>query len=151
MAACVWQSLDGYPAGRSRNWVLKYVTVARNEGQQVRVHLEKKDQRILALDHQGGVPVLSLGRPSERPVTVSLDDEPLLSVFMLDGAFEMHRRDDTLWLYGDTPGVRWHLPRLGGVISAVQHSADGRRREIQLNQPFPWPAGAALLEIPNVP
>ena len=147
MGLCAWQSLDGRPAAQSQWWTVKFVTLARNEGQQVRVHLERNDDTILALEVPGGEPVLTLGRSAERPTTVLLHDRPLARVFMRDGGFELHRAGERLFIYCDTPGVRWHLPELGGAPVATAYAADGARRELRLTQPFPWPEDAALLEV----
>lgn len=147
MGVCVWQSLDGLPADRSRRWMVKFVTVARNEGQQVRVHLERNDDSILALEGAGGEPILTLGRAAERGTRVVLHDRAVAQVFMRDGSFELHRAGERLFMYCDTPGVRWHLPDLGGALIATAWAPDGTRRELRLTQPFAWPEDTALLEV----
>lgn len=148
VGACVWQSLDGLPAGRSKRWVVKFVSTARNTGQQVRVHLEKKEQTVLALDDPGREPVSTQGQAAEKPTMVLLNGRPILNVYMRDGSFELCRAERRLFVYCDTAGVRLELPELEGEVGAMVYDAGGAgKKRLRLAQPFAWPKGVALLEV----
>jgi len=149
VSTCAWQSLDGLPPGRSRRWVVRYVSLARNSDQQVRVHLKKKNETILALDSSGRAPVTTLGEPSSAETAVWVDGEALLRAFMRNGSFELCRLGSRLYLYCDTPGVRLELPGLGRRIVGAFHPIGGATTKLTtIEQPFKWPVQAALLEIP---
>lgn len=149
LAACVWQSLDGREAEASRRWVLKLVSIARNTGQQVRVHLEKKDQRILALDAAGREPVITAGMPSDRPTVLSLSGRTLARIFLRNGVFELCRAGGRLYVYCDTPGARVELPGLAATTPVLVHRAGSvSPTRGRLDQALTWGSETILVEIP---
>ncbi len=145
LATCVWQSLDGMPVEQSRRWTLKFVTVAHNTGEQVRVHLQKKERTTYALDGGGTEPVVTGGKPDEIPTSLNLGGRPLISVFMSGGGFELLRDGNKLYLFCDTPGVKVALPGLGSRVPARVLYEPAKTSEEDLSQPFEWPQGAAVI------
>ena len=146
--ACVWQSLDGSGPEASRNWMVKYVTGARNEGQQVRVHQEKKDGTIYALDKMGQAPVHTDGRPATDPVRIVLGEQTVLVCYMQGGTLELCRDGEDYYLFCDTPGSKIELPSLQVGAPAAFYAPVGEEPAVRhLQQPFVWPEGTALVHI----
>lgn len=147
-ATCVWQSLDGLPAGESRRWVLKYVTIARNTDQRVRVHLKTQRRRIFALEAQGSAPITTGGEASGRPVSVRVNNASLIDAYMRNGCFELYRRDDRMYLYCDTPGARVELAAAAGRPLTAFYDNEGHSLGYTEREPWVvWPDNTALLEV----
>jgi len=114
----------------------------------VRVHQQKKDGTIYALESMGQAPVRTDGAPCEHPLRVMLGDDTLLLAYLQGGTLELCRDGRHLYLYCDTPGVKLELPLAGVGAMVACHGLDGVTATLQpLRQPFLWPSGAALLEI----
>ena len=145
--ACIWQSLDQRPAAQSARWTLKLATAARNTGQQVRIHLQKKDATIFALDAPGAGPVTTCGQASETPTGIALNGAPLLRAFLRNGTLELHRDGQRLWLYCDTPGVELELPRLQPDTVGAAHQRAGAARQLRVGGRFVWPDGVVAVEV----
>ena len=147
-AAFVWQSLDGQPWRTSRSWLVRYISDAANTGQQVRVHLKKKTQTILALDAVGGAPVVSDGRPDATPTVFWMGAQPLIRVFLRGGGCELVRSGDRYLLYCDTPGASIELGLSDTLGRAVPYSASGQPgKTFDPRLRFVWGADTALVII----
>jgi hypothetical protein len=110
-------SLDGQPLVTSRRYVIKMVTDAKNADE-----VTGKDPRFLnspkgqwKLDVYGKGPVITIGRPVTVPVQISLDDKPVVDVYLEGGSWELYVDGDERHFYCDTPGTRFALHGNEGI------------------------------------
>ncbi|NDD30246.1 MAG: hypothetical protein EB084_18470 [Proteobacteria bacterium] len=98
-------SLDGQPLAKARRFVVKMVTVAENTGQNLLPLPAKGTLPDLVLTDEGGSPVRTLGAPSKDETRVAIGGQPLLSVGMTNGTWELYVDGRTARFACDTPGV----------------------------------------------
>jgi hypothetical protein len=114
-------SLDGRPLDRSADVAIKMVPRAENTGQV----LEKAPQgapNSWVLRAAGTAPVMTMGRPSSQPMRLWLAASgsngrtaarPALTLWMVDGTWEVEIHDGRAVLACDTPGVQTAMGTLG--------------------------------------
>ncbi|MBW3635928.1 MAG: hypothetical protein KY445_05600 [Armatimonadetes bacterium] len=132
--AIVAVSLDGLPLVRSRRYVIKMVTDARNLDEIV-----VRDPRFIRspngqwmLTQFGKGPVSTSGKNTAPPLQIFLAGKPQLSVAMTGGSWEMVVDGDSRRFYCDTPGVKWTFgapPQSGALWKTV--SASGHFQDLQ--------------------
>lgn len=145
--ACVWQSLDGLPAGQSKRWTVSVVSTAHNTGQKVREHLRKPTQTILALDDVGKAPVVIPCSPGQGRTSVRVNGELLVRAAMRDGALELYAGTGIMYLHCSTPGVDIELPAASGRQGAF-YDCRGELMPDRVSGPkFRWPQGAVLFSV----
>jgi hypothetical protein len=115
-------ALDGKPLVESRRFVVKMVTDARNADE-----VSGRDPRFVSKpDGQwqatvlGEGPVTTNGAESKIPIQISIENRPLLDVFLSGGGFELLVDGDDWQFYSDTPGVRFVLHQKASVLAANQ-------------------------------
>ncbi len=143
-SALVWLSRDGKSPGESRDWVAKMTTGAWNTGEQIRSHYNGIGMNVAALVAVGVAPVITGGKPSDTPTTLTLGDTTVLSLWLRGGVWELHQTPTYRRLYLDTAGVRFEFPDLGEVTPMAQ-TAQGPASLV--GPPWHYPEGAAWVEI----
>jgi hypothetical protein len=162
-------SLDGKPLVESRQFVVKMVTDARNAdevaGRDPRFIKQPKGQSMITTLGQG--PVVTGGQSSDTPISISLENRPLLDVYLSGGSFELYVDGDNWQFHCDTPGTRLVLhdgksaartnlasrsgstPKAGGTLQQV--APNGKitplptsRQNNKISAVFP--AGAAYIQ-----
>lgn len=106
-------ALDGKPLVESRRFVIKMVTDARNADE-----LSGRDPRFAKqpngqwrIDVLGKGPVTTFGRSSKTPIQISVENKPLVDVYLDRGSWELYVTGDEWQFYCDTPGARFTLHR----------------------------------------
>lgn len=111
----VAMALDGLPLVDSHHYVIKMVTDARNLDE-----LAGRDSRFRNVrggqwrcNQLGRGPVVTLGRPSQDPIRIAIENRPVLDVYLKGGSFELLVDGNRRQFYCDTPGTRFALPPQG--------------------------------------
>ncbi len=112
MAAFVAYSLDGKPLSESKHVIMKMVTRAGNTGEVLEKAPAGSMDNFVLRKHGTG-PVVTFGRPSTTPVKVWMlrdgkdtpDQDPVLTLGMIDGTWEAEIIDGTARFVNDTPGI----------------------------------------------
>ncbi len=104
IAALMATSLDGKPFGSSRHYTVKMVTQAANTGQRMEPAGPGAPARFRIADW-GRSPVVTLGRASGTATILTLHGQTLLSLGMVDGAWELVVRDGRAGLLCDTGSI----------------------------------------------
>lgn len=143
--ALVWLSLDGKPPADSREWVLKMTTGAWNTGESVRPHYNGNGMNVAALLTIGVAPVTTGGKPNDTPTTVSLAGQPVLSLWLKGGTWELHQTPTYRRLYCDTGDVRFEFPDLPAAAPVAQ-TAQGPAA--LAGAPWMYPVGASWVQTP---
>ena len=104
-------ALDGKSLVESKHFVVKMVTGARNAddvaGRDPRFIKQPNGQSYITVLGRG--PVLTDGKNSDVPITVSIGNRSLLDVHLSGGGFELYVNGDDWQFYCDTPGTRFLL------------------------------------------
>ncbi len=96
-------ALDGKPLFESRSYVVRMVTVAENQRQQVaRVTGGPKPYAVM---RRGEAPPTTLGQPSQTATTLLLGGYPLLRVRQRNGSWDLVRIGDRFWFMTDAEGI----------------------------------------------
>lgn len=128
-------ALDGKPLVESRHFVVKMVTDARNEdevsGRDPRFVSKSDGQWQITVLGEG--PVTTRGRESKVPIQISIENRPLLDVYLDGGGFELLVNGDKWQFYADTPGVRFVLHKFtGGAAPTVSASTSSKGTPVAL-------------------
>lgn len=124
--AIVAVSLDGLPLVRSRRYVIKMVTDAKNLDEIV-----VRDPRFIRSPHgqwmltQFGKGPVSTSGKAAPPLQIFLAGKPQLSVAMTGGSWELYVDGDSRRFYCDTPGIKWTFgapPTNGALWKTVSAS-----------------------------
>ena len=104
-------SLDKKPIEESMRFSLKMVTQAINRGQLLKPISGRDVPGNFILEHQGSVPVQTLGRATETPTSIWLGAELLVEVYMINGTWEIivDREKKEVCVFCDTPNMRFNL------------------------------------------
>jgi hypothetical protein len=110
-------SLDGRPLVESRRFMIKMVTDARNKdevaGPDTRISSVTGKPIVVPnqwrLDVLGEGPVTTFGRSATVPMQISIENRPLLDVYLERGTFELLVDGNDWKFYSDTPGTRFAL------------------------------------------
>jgi hypothetical protein len=119
MGAFMAYSLDNLPIERSKHVVIKMVSRAQNTGEV----FEKAPPNSLSdwcLRNLGAAPVVTYGRVSQHPLRVWIEApstararrkaaNPVLTLWMVDGTWELEMKDGHATLACDTPGLYGNL------------------------------------------
>jgi len=140
-------SLTDQPLADTDALLLKMVTVAANTGEQKATRDVPPSFPQFRLDAFGDAPVLTHGKPSDQPTTVALSGSPLISVYMENGTWEALRTGATWYVWCDTPGVRFSLPRLAGQVSVTPYTAAGAGAAKRTGQPFAYPKDCLFVRV----
>ncbi|GMU52273.1 MAG: hypothetical protein AMXMBFR33_14190 [Candidatus Xenobia bacterium] len=100
-------SLDDEPLESSQRFLIKFVSVAENTGQSL-IPVQGGPAPLM-LEHNGTAPVLTRGAPSPTPTRVNWNGRPLLSLFQMNGCFELMIEDGRAVFWTDTPQVRFQM------------------------------------------
>lgn len=119
-------ALDDRPLVESRRFMIKMVTDARNKDEVAGpdMRLSSKTGKMIPVPNQwrmdvlGEGPVTTFGKPSVQPVQISIENRPLLDVYLERGSFELLVDGDNWKFYSDTPGTRFAWR--GGGASNLQ-------------------------------
>ena len=104
IAEIVAITLDGKPLEKSRHWTIKMVTRAENTGQVLEAPVSPGAR--WRLSKPGKAPVITKGIPSQRATRISLNNTPLLTLFLENGTWELEINNGTATLTCDTPDIR---------------------------------------------
>jgi hypothetical protein len=140
-------SLNGKPLAETDSLLVKMVTVAANTGEQKGTRPAPPDSPQFQLDAFGDAPVLTHGDPSNQPTTVELGGKPLLSAYLENGTWEALLKGGAWYVWCDTPGTRFSLPRLGTQITVTPFTAAGAGQAERAAQPFAYPKGCLFVRI----
>jgi hypothetical protein len=106
-------ALDGQPLVKSRRFVIKMVTDARNADE-----LSGRDPRFAKspngqwrIDVLGRGPVTTFGSASTTPIQVAIEGKSLLDVYLDRGSWELLVNDNQWQFYCDTPGAKFTMHR----------------------------------------
>ncbi len=142
--AVVMVSLDGEPLERSRRWVARFVTDARNTAMQMSPPGPRNNPRDLwELTDDGQAPILTGGRSVSAGWRIYAGDTLLLAIGLAGGTAEVVRDGDRWQWFVDTPDIWVRLP---GATTAQATLLDGTIRSLPGREAWQFPAGAALLE-----
>jgi len=140
-------SLNDKPVSETDVLLLKMVTVAANTGEQKGTRAAPPGSPQFQLDAFGDAPVLTHGKPSDQPTTIDLAGKPLLFAYLGNGTWEALLKGGTWYVWCDTPGVRFSLPRLAGDVSVTPFTAAGAGEAKRTAQPFVYPKGCLFVRI----
>ncbi len=128
-------ALDGKPLSKSRNLVIKMVSIAANTGQKL-IPAPAGAPAKWELSNPGAAPVITMGTASSQPTKVwflpkahNQKPELLLSLHMKNGVWELDLHSQKIELACDTPAMSARL--LGNRLStladakAVSYSCTG--------------------------
>jgi len=101
-------SLDGTPLATSQNYLVKMVSRAENTGQRLERAAPGAPARF-HLKAWGSAPIRTLGRFEGRAMRLTRGKQPVLSLALANGAWELHVRNGRATLVCDTPGIRGRL------------------------------------------
>ena len=132
-------ALDGQPLAKSKRFLIKMVTDARNADE-----LSGRDPRFIKspngqwrIDVLGRGPVTTFGKASTSPISVAIEGKPVADVFLERGSWEL-LVDNNKWdFYCDTPGAKFTLHRakwnnsVAGGEQLQQIAANGQTRPLQ--------------------
>ena len=146
--ALVALSLDGQPLTKSRKFLVKMASDARNTdevlGRDPRFARQKTAQ--FKLNSIGSGPVGSSGKPSTLPMEIRLNDLRLLQLWQTGSAWELLVDGGQMTFWCDAPGARF---RLGTEKSSGSWRLIGAKKSVQIsNSPF-YPAGALGVQTLN--
>jgi hypothetical protein len=136
-------SLDGKPLVESRRFMIKMVTDARNKDEVAAPDMRlspqtKKMVRVpnqWRLDVPGQGPVTTFGKPSVHPIQISMENRPLLDVYLERGSFELLVDGDNWKFYADTPGTRFVLHNAAYKVTSAGRSAQNTVSSSALQAP----------------
>ncbi|HEX8552309.1 MAG TPA: beta-galactosidase [Abditibacteriaceae bacterium] len=138
-------ALDGQPITKSKRFLVKMVTDARNADE-----LSGRDPRFVKspngqwrIDVLGRGPVTTFGKASSTPISVGIEGKALVDVYLERGSWELLVDGDKWEFYCDTPGAKFTLHRAAwnnGLKTAAQSGAqlqhigrDGQTRPLPNN------------------
>jgi len=109
VALIVMASLDGKPLEQSDHFSLKMATVAINRGQRLDPMKDADNNDRYLLVNLGAPPVQTMGKPADKPTSISLDGKPLLDAYLENGTWEMEvdKTNRKIRLFCDTPNTRF--------------------------------------------
>ncbi len=131
-------ALDGKSLVESKHFVVKMVTGARNADD-----VAERDPRFIKqangqshITVLGRGPVLTDGKNSAVPVTVTVGNRPLLDVYLSGGGFELVVKGDDWQFYCDTPGTRFAVREglQGGGAQRATLASRGATQNAPLQQ-----------------
>lgn len=147
IGALLWTSLDQKPAASSTRWLVKMVTMATNQGEQKSLHHSNAEKTTYALSDLGKPPVDTLGKAATTPTAVTVGGKQVLSVYLVNGLWELVCEGAEYRFYCDTPGVKVSFPGLGDTVRLTTSGADGKEQSEQATQPLIYPAGARMISV----
>lgn len=142
----VWTSLDRRSPEKSSHWMLKMATVAENTGQSMKVHYSNAEKTVYALTELGHKPITTKAMYSATPTVVSINNTPIISVYLREGTWELLYEDGSYYFSCDTSGVKVELPSLAGTV-AVNLVADELNGPKAVQQPVSYGQAFDLLRI----
>jgi hypothetical protein len=124
-------SLDGKPLVASRHFMIKMVTDARNKDEVAApdTRISPQTGKVVRVPNQwridvlGQGPVTTFGKPSVQPIQISLENRPLMDVYLERGSFELLVNGDSWKFYADTPGTRFVLHNATYMAPRARQSA----------------------------
>jgi hypothetical protein len=149
LGVVAWLSLDRKPLKDSQRWLLRMITNAANHGEQRSLHQNNSVATLYALTDLGQGPADSGGQPCDTPTVVTAAGQPLLRVFMINGAWELAGEGGDYHFACDTPGVRVEFPRLNPQVKLTVIRTDGTSDTRQATQPLVFPEGASYITVRN--
>jgi len=142
--AAVLVSLDGEPLERSRKWLARFVTDARNTAMQMSPPGPQNNPRDLwELTDDGQAPIVTGGRAVSAGWRVYDGETLLLAIGLAGGTAEVVRDGDRWLWFVDTPDIWVRIP---DAMSAQATMLDGTIRSLAGKEAWQFPAGAALIE-----
>lgn len=145
--AVVWVSLDGKPLRESRRWLLKMASIAMNTGEEKHFEREGTSHELYRFTEAGGPPVLTGGHSGGR-TSVRLSGRQVISLRLVNGTWELVRDGASLYLWCDTPDVRFETELLPARCEVSVVPADGGHVfAAAQSQPLQYPAGAMLIRL----
>ena len=100
-------SVTGKPLEKSRHWIIKMVTQAENTGQVLEAPVSPGTR--WRLSNPGKAPVITKGIPSNLATRISLNNTPIVTLFLENGTWELEMNNGQATLTCDMPDVRAKL------------------------------------------
>lgn len=145
--AVVWMSLDGRPPRDSRRWLLKMATIAVNTGEEKCFERRGDNHDLYRFTKAGGPPVVTEGHSRGR-TTVRLARRQVLSLTLVNGTWELVRDGSSLYLWCDTPHVRFETELLPARCEvSVLPANGGRVFAAAESQPLQYPPEALAVRL----
>mgnify|MGYP005846290833 CR=1 FL=1 len=146
---------DEQSLNTSRNYSFKLVTVAHNTGENFSYNATASaitGENIWDLTDIGWAPVLTFGAPSQNATNITLNNETIFSIYMVNGTWELLRESYNFTLFSDTPNINMSIyPDTTTNVSIQKFYRNGTIEEIISLNNFTYPSDVKFIKVTLLP